>query len=91
MNQTNKIVILDGNTVNPGDLDWKPIERFGQCDVYPRTPPEKTYERSKDADIIILDGHPFHHNTFVETTIVNGKVLYEKHKSSFFSHIKHSN
>jgi len=53
MNSNNKIVILDGNTVNPGDLDWKPIERFGQCEVYPRTPPEKTYERSQDADIII--------------------------------------
>lgn len=42
----------------------------------------------KDADIIILDGHPFHHNTFVETTILNGKVLYEKGKSTYFSHIR---
>jgi len=41
----------------------------------------------KDADIIILDGHPFHHKTFVETTLVNGKVLYEKSKSIYFSHI----
>ncbi len=44
----------------------------------------------KDADIIIMDGHPFHHNTFVETTIVNGKILYEKDKSTYFSHIKSS-
>jgi imidazolonepropionase-like amidohydrolase len=41
----------------------------------------------KDADIIILDGHPFHHKTFVETTLINGKVLYEKSKSIYFSHI----
>jgi imidazolonepropionase-like amidohydrolase len=41
----------------------------------------------KDADIIILDGHPFHHKTFVETTLVNGKVLYEKSKSIYFAHI----
>jgi imidazolonepropionase-like amidohydrolase len=41
----------------------------------------------KDADIIILDGHPFHHKTFVETTLINGKVLYEKAKSIYFSHI----
>ena len=41
----------------------------------------------KDADIIILDGHPFHHKTFVELTLVNGKVLYDKKKSPFFSHI----
>ena len=43
----------------------------------------------KDADIIILDGHPFHHKTFVETTLINGKVLYEKAKSLYFSHITH--
>lgn len=41
----------------------------------------------KDADIIILDGHPFHHKTFVETTLINGKVLYEKSKSIYFAHI----
>ena len=43
----------------------------------------------KDADIIILDGHPFHHKTFVESTLINGKVLYEKAKSIYFSHITH--
>jgi imidazolonepropionase-like amidohydrolase len=41
----------------------------------------------KDADIIILDGHPFHHKTFVESTLINGNVLYEKAKSLYFSHI----
>jgi imidazolonepropionase-like amidohydrolase len=43
----------------------------------------------KDADIIILDGNPFHYNTFVQTTIINGQVLYEKEKSTYFSHIQH--
>ncbi|MHC4436363.1 MAG: amidohydrolase family protein [Planctomycetota bacterium] len=43
----------------------------------------------KDADIIILDGHPFHHKTFVETTLINGKIMYEKSKSLYFSHITH--
>ena len=43
----------------------------------------------KDADIIILDGHPFHHKTFVDTTLINGKVLYEKSKSIYFAHITH--
>jgi imidazolonepropionase-like amidohydrolase len=43
----------------------------------------------KDADIIILDGHPFHYNTFVQTTIVNGQVLYEKEKSTYFSFVQH--
>jgi imidazolonepropionase-like amidohydrolase len=43
----------------------------------------------KDADIIILDGHPFHHKTFVELTLINGKILYDKKKSPYFSHITH--
>jgi len=45
----------------------------------------------KDADIIILDGHPFHYSTFVEFTLINGKVLYDKKKSTYFSHITHDN
>jgi imidazolonepropionase-like amidohydrolase len=45
----------------------------------------------KDADIIILDGHPFHHKTFVELTLINGKILYDKSKSPYFSHITHDN
>ncbi len=42
----------------------------------------------KDADIIILDGHPFHYNTFVQLTFVNGKLMYDKSKSPYFSHIR---
>jgi imidazolonepropionase-like amidohydrolase len=45
-------------------------------------------QAGKDADIIVLDGHPFHRNTFVQLTFVNGKLLYEKSKSSYFSHIR---
>ena len=32
-----KIVILEGNAVNPGDLSWDCLNRFGQVTVYPRT------------------------------------------------------
>ena len=45
-------------------------------------------EAGKDADILILDGDPLHYRTFVETAIVNGKVVYEKAKEPFYSHIK---
>ena len=31
-----KIVILDGFTENPGDLDWAPIAAFGELAVYDR-------------------------------------------------------
>ena len=44
-------------------------------------------EEGKDADIIILDGNPFDYRTYVDYTIINGKILYDKSKSSFFKKI----
>jgi imidazolonepropionase-like amidohydrolase len=45
-------------------------------------------EEGKDADVVVLDGDPFDYRTFVELTFVNGKLLYEKSKSPYFSHLK---
>ncbi|MBN2432170.1 MAG: D-2-hydroxyacid dehydrogenase [Acidobacteria bacterium] len=53
MEQPPKIVILDGHTVNPGDLSWAPFEQLGDLTVYPRTAAADTYERSREAEIII--------------------------------------
>lgn len=39
-----KIVILDGYTENPGDLDWKGLEELGELTVYDRTPCEDDEE-----------------------------------------------
>jgi glycerate dehydrogenase len=48
-----KIVVTDGHTLNPGDLDWKTFEQFGNVEVFERTHPENVLERVIDADIII--------------------------------------
>ncbi|MBQ8640472.1 MAG: D-2-hydroxyacid dehydrogenase [Lachnospiraceae bacterium] len=48
-----KIVLLDGYTLNPGDLSWEPLEKLGEFVVYDRTAPEETLERMKDAEIVI--------------------------------------
>lgn len=50
-----KIVILDGYTVNPGDLSWNQLEKFGALTVYDRTPPELVVSRIGDADIIMTN------------------------------------
>ena len=57
MKMSNKLnaVILDGYTENPGDLSWECIENLVNLSVYDRTPPELVYERSKDADILIIN------------------------------------
>lgn len=50
-----KLVILDGYTINPGDLDWKEFETLGELKVYDRTPPDKVIERVKEADILLTN------------------------------------
>jgi len=45
-------------------------------------------EEGKDADVVVLDGDPFDYRTFVELTFVNGKLLYEKATSPYFSHLR---
>ncbi len=51
---TNKIVVLDGYTINPGDNPWSSLEALGNCTIYDRTPPELKLERAADAEIILL-------------------------------------
>ena len=50
-----KIVILDGYTLNPGDLSWEGFESLGEIQVYERTPAEKTVERIGDAPVILTN------------------------------------
>jgi len=50
-----KIVILDGYTLNPGDMSWNGMEQLGELVVYDRTPAEKTIERIGDAEIILTN------------------------------------
>lgn len=50
-----KIVILDGYTLNPGDLSWKPIEELGELTVYDRTPPEQVVKRAAGAEMVLTN------------------------------------
>lgn len=54
MSGTQKIVVLDGYTINPGDNPWDTLETLGNCVIYDRTPPELKIERARDAEIILL-------------------------------------
>lgn len=53
--QNMNIVILDGHTLNPNDLSWDPFKTFGHVTVYDRTPKEKLIERSKDAEVLLIN------------------------------------
>jgi len=50
-----KIVVLDGFTLNPGDLSWEGLERLGECMVYDRSAPEETIQRAAGAEIILTN------------------------------------
>lgn len=58
-----KIVILDGHTLNPGDISWTEIEQLGQLTVYDRTPAELIVERIGDADIVLTNKTPLSQQT----------------------------
>lgn len=49
------IVVLDGHTLNPGDLDWNAIEALGRLTVHDRTPPEETVARARGAAIVLTN------------------------------------
>ena len=54
-----KIVSLDGQGLNPGDLSWDCFRQFGEITVYPRTESAAdTVERLQGADIVLLNKVP---------------------------------
>jgi glycerate dehydrogenase len=53
-----KIVVLDGFTLNPGDLDWRGLEALGEVTVHDRTPVEATVERAMGAKILLTNKAP---------------------------------
>ena len=53
-----KIVVLDGFTLNPGDLSWSELEILGECTVYDRTRPDQAPIRSEDAEILLTNKTP---------------------------------
>lgn len=63
-----KIVIIDGYTLNPGDLSWDGIEGFGQVTLYDRTPDALVQDRCKDADIILTNKVPISADTIKAAT-----------------------
>ena len=50
-----KIVILDGAILNPGDVDWGPIEALGDVIVYDETSKEQLAERARGADVLLAN------------------------------------
>ena len=50
-----KIVVLDGYTLNPGDLTWGDLKALGPCEIYDRTPPDQVHHRAAEAEILLTN------------------------------------
>jgi glycerate dehydrogenase len=50
-----KIVVLDGYTLNPGDLNWDGLKKLGEVTIFDRTSAEQVVERSKSAEILFTN------------------------------------
>jgi glycerate dehydrogenase len=55
MSENNVIVVLDGHTLNPGDLSWDALAQLGVLHVYPRSTPSEIIERAQGANIILVN------------------------------------
>jgi len=49
------IVVLDGFTLNPGDLSWGGLRELGDCVIHDRSAPDEVMARSNGAEIIITN------------------------------------
>lgn len=49
------IVVLDGYTANPGDLNWDKLQELGECTIYERTAPDEVLERAAGAEVLLTN------------------------------------
>ncbi len=50
-----KIVVLDGYTLNPGDLSWDDLRAIAPCEIHDRTPADQTLVRAAEAEIVLTN------------------------------------
>ena len=61
-----RIVILDGHTLNPGDLDWSALAELGELTVHDRTAPGEIVTRASDAGILLTNKTPLTAETLAQ-------------------------
>ncbi|MCI8387169.1 MAG: D-2-hydroxyacid dehydrogenase [Clostridiales bacterium] len=47
-----KIVVLDGFAVNPGDLSWDFLNKYGEVEIYAKTPDAECAEKCVGAEVV---------------------------------------
>ena len=49
------IVVLDGYTLNPGDLSWEEFAALGDCEFFERTPESQLLRNAANAEILLTN------------------------------------
>src|SRR4051795_12121836 len=65
-NQGMRIVVLDGFTLNPGDLSWDEMKSLGACDIYERTAPGDVPGRAAGAEMVLINKVPLMREHFAQ-------------------------
>lgn len=60
---TDSITVLDGYTLNPGDIGWEPFAALGELTVYDRTPDDQILERAAGARFLLTNKTPLTRET----------------------------
>ncbi len=50
-----KIVVLDGHTLNPGDLSWEALRAIGELQVFDRTADDQIVTRAHETEIVLTN------------------------------------
>jgi len=61
-----KIVLLDGYSLNPGDLNWGPLLAIGPCTIHDRTPATQVISRAAGAGIVLTNKTPIGEDTLAQ-------------------------
>lgn len=61
-----KIVVLDGFTLNPGDLDWKGMQQLGETVIHEHSAAGEVVERAKGAGILFTNKTPVNEKMIAE-------------------------
>ncbi|HDP89644.1 MAG TPA: D-2-hydroxyacid dehydrogenase, partial [Thioalkalivibrio sp.] len=50
-----RIVVLDGFTLNPGDLSWDGLRALGEVRLFDRSAPDQVVARAEGAEIVLTN------------------------------------
>ena len=58
-----KLTILDGATLNPGDLSWSPLQELAACTIYDRTAEDQVVQRAVGSELVLTNKAPLSRGT----------------------------